>query len=200
MFFFLGFAGTANNQLDSPSGIALDSPSNTLYIADSNNHRIMQYQIGINSGIIVAGGNGFGINNTQLWYPISVYFDSSSKSLFIVNYNANSLVRWILGTSCWTLVAGDITGNSGTTSILFSQPTAVVLDPFGNTYVSDSANHRIQFFSPYEGNGTTLEGITGISGNNNNMLDYPQGITFDIQLNLYVADSLNQRVQKFLRY
>jgi sugar lactone lactonase YvrE len=200
MTFFLGTAGSTNNQLDNPHGFALDSTSNILYVADSGNHRIMRYQIGISSGVVVAGGNGFGLNYTQLWYPISVYFDSSSNSLFIVNYYSNTIVCWTLGASSWTLVAGNINGMSGATSTLLSEPSTVILDPLGNVYVSDNANQRIQFFLTNQTNGTTLAGITGISGDTDDLLDYPQGITFDAQLNLYVADSGNQRVQKFLRY
>ncbi len=200
IFFFLGTAGSANNQLNSPPGIALDSKSNILYVADSGNHRIMQYYIGNSSGVVVAGGDGFGLNSTQLCYPVNVYLDSPSNSLFIVNYFGNTIVRWILGASSWTLVAGNINGMSGVTSLLLSGPSTVILDPFGNVYVSDSSNNRIQSFLVDQTNGTTLAGITGVNGSANNLLDNPLGITFDGQLNLYVADSNNQRVQKFSRY
>jgi filamentous hemagglutinin family protein len=74
------------------------------------------------------------------------------------------------------------------------------LSSSSNVYVSDSSNNRIQSFLVDQTNGTTLAGITGVNGSANNLLDNPLGITFDGQLNLYVADSNNQRVQKFSRY
>ena len=160
----------------------------------------MQYNIGNSSGVVVAGGHGFGMNRTQLCYPVNVYLDSPSSSLFIVNYFCNTIVRWVLGASSWTLVAGDINGMSGATSVLLSGPSTVILDPLGNIYVSDSTNNRIQSFLANQTNATTLAGVTGVSGNTSNLLNYPLGIAFDAQLNLYVADSNNQRVQKFPRY
>jgi len=160
----------------------------------------MEYYIGNSSGVVVAGGQGFGLNPTQLCYPVNVYLDSPSNSLFIVNYYCNTIVRWILGDNSWTLVAGNVNGINGDTSVLLSGPSTVILDPLGNVYVSDSSNNRVQSFLLNQINGSTLAGITGINGSANNLLDYPLGITFDAQLNLYVADSGNQRVQKFSRY
>jgi hypothetical protein len=42
--------------------------------------------------------------------------------------------------------------------------------------------------------------IAGVSGSNSTMLNSPFSIALDNQLNLYVADTNNQRIQKFLRY
>ena len=73
--------------------------------------------------------------------------DSVSNSLLVVNYVANNTVRFRLGENVWTLVAGNISGFSGTTSRDFSGPIDVTLDPMGNIYIADRYNHRIQFFS-----------------------------------------------------
>lgn len=37
----LGSSGSGNNQLNYPTGLALDSATGTLYIADAGNNRIM---------------------------------------------------------------------------------------------------------------------------------------------------------------
>jgi sugar lactone lactonase YvrE len=183
-----------------PHCVEYDSKSSTLYIADTYNHRIMRYLLNNSSRTVVAGGNGQGITTTQLYYPHAFVYDSLSKSLLIANYGANNIVRWILGANSWTLVAGSNAGTSGTTSTLLYGPTDVMLDPMGNMYVADRTNHRIQFFPFGQSNATTIAGITGISGNNSTMLYYPNSITLDNQLNLYVLDHYNDRVQKFLRY
>ena len=70
----------------------------------------------------------------------------------------------------------------------------------GNMYVADTSNNRIQIFSLGQVEGRTIAGITSIAGSNSTLLKGPYGITLDNQLNLYVADSLGNRVQKFLRY
>jgi sugar lactone lactonase YvrE len=197
---FTGTAGSANNQLSNPLGLALDSSSGTLYISDAGNHRVMQYLSGASSGTLVAGGNGGGTGNTQLYNPRGLYFESSTNSLLIANNNAHNIVRWVLGASTWTLVTGSSIGLNGTTPTLLNYPTDVTLDSMGNMYVSDEGNHRIQFFLPGQSSGITIAGVTGTPGNTSQLLYTPSSLALDSQLNIYVTDYNNYRVQKFLHY
>ena len=96
--------------------------SGTLYIVDQSNHRVMSYLSGASSGTVVAGGNGQGTSNTQLYLPVGLYFDSSSNSLYIANAGANNIVRWVLGATNWILVAGSISGLNGNSSSLLEYP------------------------------------------------------------------------------
>lgn len=186
--------------MNGPYGIARDSKTGIIYIADYDNHRIMSYAYNSSSGNVVAGGNGGGKNSTQLNLPIGLYFDSISNSLIISNYGSHNIVRWTLGTNSWILLAGDINGLSGTISTRFNRPTDVIFDPMGNMYIADYSNHRIQFFSVDQSNATTIAGITGSGGNSSTQLNTPFSIDLDDQLHLYVADTLNHRIQKFNRY
>ncbi|CAF0880308.1 unnamed protein product [Adineta steineri] len=194
-----GVAGTLSNELNTPWGIATDSKSNTFYVSDSYNNRIMRYQSGLMNGTVVAGGNGPGKGTTQLFLPRGLYFDSTSNSLIITNFACNNIVRWILGSDHWTLLAGSINGEFGATSTLLYYPSDVFLDRLGNLYVADTYNHRIQFFISGQTNGTTVAGVTSKPGVDPNLLDYPHSIVVDNQFSLYVADSGNYRIQKFLR-
>ncbi|CAF0867996.1 unnamed protein product [Adineta steineri] len=196
----LGTSGSTNNTFNRPCGIARDSSTGTLYIADNYNHRIMKYLVNASSGSVAAGGNGAGTGNTQLYYPYGFAFDSSSNSLLIANYQTHNIVRWVLGASNWTLVIGSPTGLSGSTSTLLNQPVGITLDPMGNIYVADSGNHRIQFFIAGQSNGTTIAGVTGSPGISQNQLNYPYWVIVDNQLNLYVSDTSNNRVQFFSYY
>ncbi|CAF1318675.1 unnamed protein product [Adineta steineri] len=193
----LGTLGTTNNTFNWPCGIARNSSTGTLYIADTFNHRIMKYLMNASSGTVVAGGNGPGTGITQLSYPYGFTFDSSSNSLLIANYQTNNILRWVLGASSWTLVIGSPAGLSGSTSTLLNQPVGITLDPMGNIYVADSRNHRIQFFVAGQSNGTTIAGVTGSFGISQNQLNYPYWVIVDNQLNLYVSDTFNNRVQFF---
>ncbi|CAF3887443.1 unnamed protein product [Rotaria sp. Silwood1] len=195
-----GISGSTNNTLSIVYGIARDSSSGTLYISDTGNHRIMRYLSGASSGTVIAGGNGAGLSITQLSNPIGLCFDSSTNSLLIANYGANNIVRWIIGSQNWTLVAGNINGLSGSTSNKLNQPTDVTIDPMGNIYVVDMGNNRVQFFSYDQSNGTTIAGVTNSNGNTSILLNNPYSITLDNQLNLYVADTYNHRIQKFIRF
>ncbi|CAF3962366.1 unnamed protein product [Rotaria sordida] len=182
-----GISGSTNNMLSIVYGVTRDPNSGTLYISDTGNHRVMR-------------GNGAGLSITQLSNPIGLCFDSSTNSLLIANYGANNIVRWIIGAQNWTLVAGNLNGSSGMTSNELNQPTDVTLDSMGNIYVVDMGNNRIQFFSYDQSNGTTIAGVTASNGNDSILLNNPYSVALDNQFNLYVADTYNHRVQKFLQY
>lgn len=111
---------------------------------------------------------------------------------------AHNIVRWIIGASSWTLVAGSSSGISGTTSILLNYPTDVTLDSLGNMYVSDEGNHRIQFYLSGQSNGTTMFGVTGTSGSTSDLFNTPSSVAVDSQFNVYVTYYNNYRVQMFL--
>jgi sugar lactone lactonase YvrE len=196
---FSGTNGSALNQLSGPSSVTLDLNSSKLYIADTGNHRIMSFASGSLTGIVVAGGNGSGTLTTQLYNPSDVYFDSSSNSLFIANSGAHTIVRWVIGASFWTLVAG-YAGNYGTTPFMFNNPTGLTLDSAGNLYVADTSNARVQFFLSGETNGTTIAGVASTPGNRADLLNSPRSVALDSQLNLYVSDAGNSRIQRFHRY
>ena len=197
--FGLGSSGSAANQFNSPSGLIRDATTGTIYVADTGNHRIMSWLSGASSGTVVAGGNGQGTSTTQLSSPYGFTWDASTNSFIVVNYSAHTVVRWVLGATSWTLLAGTA-GASGSTSTLLNNPLSVVLDPSGNMYVSDTRNHRIQFFHAGESNGTTIAGTTGSTGTSATQLNQPYWAIIDSQLNLYVTDTFNNRVQKFSRF
>ena len=193
-------AGSLLNQLSNPYGLARDPSTEEIYIADFGNHRIMRYSPNNLWGTLIAGGNGNGKNDSQLSLPNAIYFDAFSNSLLIVNTGAHNVVRWTIGANNWTLVAGSFNGTVGSSSTLLRSPTDVMLDPMGNMYVADRSNHRIQFFPVGESNGTTIAGRTSVTGMNSTLFYSPSSIALDNQLNLYVTDRYNHRIQKFLRY
>ncbi|CAF3343797.1 unnamed protein product, partial [Rotaria sp. Silwood2] len=181
-----GSFGLPNDRLYHPFGAARDPRTGTLYIADYDNHRVMSYLSGSSSGTVVAGGNGPGLKNTQLLYPIAVALDMSSESLLIVNWRGHNIVRWKLGSNSWTIAAGNINGGAGTTSMHLNSPRDVAIDRWGNLYVADTNNQRIQFFKAGELNGTTIAGITSAIGNVATQLYFPHSLILDNELNLYV--------------
>ena len=76
--------------------------------------------------------------------------------------------------------------------ILFVGAWDVKLDPMGNV------NHRVQFFLAGQSNATTITGVRGVTGTSANLLNSPDSLAFDSQLNIYVVDPYNLRIQKFL--
>jgi len=195
---FLGSSGSLLTQLSSPNSVVLDSSTNTLYVADTGNHRILSFEPNVTTGVLVAGGAGAGTSSTQLSSPTDIYYDSSSRTLFIVNLGSHCVVRWVIGAFTWSLVAG-IPGSTGTTPLTFNNPQGLTLDSAGNLYVADTSNHRIQFFRSGNVTGTTIAGTTSTAGASSSLLYGPRSVKVDSQFNLYVADTTNHRVQMFQR-
>ena len=183
-------------------GIALNPTSTVLYVSDYYNQRIMFYPSGVKNGTLLIDSLGAGTNATQLCYPTGLYYDSFADNLVIANFGCHNIVRYVFGTTNWTLVtvAGNINAIPGTGSASLSSPIDMTIDPMGNMYVADLANHRIQFFADGAVNGTTIAGVAGVNGNSTTTLNVPWSVCLDNQLNVYIADALNHRVQKFLRY
>ena len=76
----------------------------------------------------------------------------------------------------------------------------MVADPFGNFWVVDNNNHRVQFYCRSSTNTTAGRTVAGgSSGTGANQLLYPVGLVLDAALNLYVADSSNHRIQFYQR-
>ena len=200
MILLLGVAGTPFNQLNGPRGLARDPNTGTMHISDTLNNRVMRYLVGASTGTVVAGGLVAGTLNTQVDNPTGLYLDVSSNSLFIANDLASNIVRWVTGASSGTVVADNGNGVPSTFPTALNGATGVTFDPLGNMYVADSNNYRIQLFQNNQLNGTTVAGVTGTPGNMPNLLYIPYSVTFDSQLNMYVADTANHRIQRFQRY
>ena len=72
-------------------------------------------------------------------------------------------------------------------------PVAIVLDGYGNVYISDEALHRISIF---DGKGQFITSW-GVQGEGDGQFNGPAGIAFDRNDNLVVVDSVNNRVQRY---
>jgi len=90
-------------------------------------------------------------------------------------------------------------GKKGTNAGQFMLPRAVAVNSLGQIYVSEyGAVERVQrFMSQNEGAAFTLLGTFGQPGNGPGEFNRPEGICFDNQDNIHVADSCNHRIQIF---
>lgn len=87
-------------------------------------------------------------------------------------------------------------GNGIPNNLILKLPTDVVLDADGYMFIADNANHRIIRV------GSTdyycVAGCSGSDGSLPNQFNKAYSLRFDSQANMYVADELNRRIQKFL--
>lgn len=160
----------------------------------------MSYQYGHSWPQVAAGNNGQGLNPNQLSTSIAAYLDIPTNSLIIANYAAHNIVRWKFNESFGSVILGNNSGSFGTSSRHFNHPSDVTFDPMGNIYVADQYNHRVQYFPNGQLDGITIAGVTYTVGIDARHLNCPSSLIFDNQLNIYVTDTVNNRVQKFLRY
>lgn len=93
------------------------------------------------------------------------------------------------GASSGITVAGDPSGASGPLVYQLANPTAVIVDQYGNIYVLDSGNRRIQKWEP----GSTF-GITVVYEAS---LSSPFGMRLGSTGNLVVADTSQHRIVSF---
>ncbi|CAM4793044.1 unnamed protein product [Rotaria magnacalcarata] len=168
-----GASGNTSTQLYNPRNVTMDSSSNMLYVADTDNHRIMSYVLNSPVGIIVAGGNGVGTLINQF--------------LVIANCGVYTIVQWVIGSSGWTILVGCV-GIYGSSPLMLYGPMGATLDSMGNIYVADAYTHRIQFFATGQRNGTTIAGVSGTTGMLSSQLNSPRSIALGNQLNMYVSD------------
>jgi hypothetical protein len=134
-----GIHGSASNELSGPRGIFVDVNLD-LYVTDCNNDRIQLFQSEESNGITVAG-SASPYPTITLDCPSGISLDAS-KYLFIVDLGYHRIVgsgpngfRCLVG--CYGL---------GSQSNQLWYPFSLSFDRFGNMFVTDQANNRIQQF------------------------------------------------------
>jgi len=110
--------------------------------------------------------------------------------------NKEAILRW---NSTGIMVAG-VTGQSGNTSDKLSTPRGIGIDWSNALYITDANNHRIQKYSKDASVGETVVGEgSGIAGVGNGFLSRPYDVAIDLNENVFVVDSNNQRIQLWTR-
>jgi uncharacterized protein (TIGR03437 family) len=210
-----GLAGPGPDQtsatrsnLYSPMSVA-PGPSGTLYIADTNNHRVRAVDgnglISTVAGTGVAGRGAEGLPAAQmnLRAPRGVCLDRAG-TLYIVDTGNHRVLRVLPGAT--QIAAGNGSpgdaGDGGAAALAqLNMPGACTLDTAGNLFVADTGSHRIRKVTP-AGGITTVAG-TGVAGSAGDegpataaQLNAPAGIAVEDDGNLFVADTQNHRIRQ----
>lgn len=202
-----GFSGdngpAINAQMGPLLGIAVDFGGN-VYVASGD--RVRKVAGGVITTVAGNGTPGFSGDNgpatsAQLAQPYGVTLDSSG-TLYIADYNNNRIRK--VSNGVITTIAGNGTfgfsgDNGAANNAQLNIPEGVAVDAAGNLYIADYGNHRVRKVS--NGIITTVagNGTPSFSGDNgpatSAQLYNPSGITLDAVGNVYVVDSVNNRIR-----
>lgn len=204
---YCGDGGPAKQAcLNLPTALALaeEKSGETLYIADTHNNRVRM--VNLVTGIITtAAGNGIrgysgdggAAIDASLDTPQGLAVNASSHTLWISD-TSNSAIRSV---ETNTGIIGTFFGN-GICGITLCFPQGIALDSNGNLYVSAVGNGIVIEVQVPSGIAITKAGNggQGFSGDGglavSASLNVAQDVVLDSSGNLFIVDSLNDRVRK----
>jgi hypothetical protein len=135
----IGCSGSTSNRLNSPHGIFVNINFD-LYVADCGNNRIQLFQSDQLDGITVAGDGA--TDTISLRCPTGIVLDADNY-LFIVDSSNHRIVG--SGPNGFRCLVGCSRSFCSASSPL-NQPWSLSFDSYGNMFVTDQNNHRIQRF------------------------------------------------------
>ena len=187
-----------------PAGMVYVASTNSIYIADSANSAIRQWNLSTNQVTTFAGVPGYAsyfdnINDTNLAayfnQPEGITTDTTNTYLYVADSGNNAIRRIKISSGVVDTLAGnpffppgwlDATGAGAR----FNNPLGICYDNTGggSLYVADSGNSAIRYITNL---GTNTGVVTTIAGSpTSTTFWWPQGIVFDSVNGLfYVVDS-----------
>jgi sugar lactone lactonase YvrE len=195
-----------------PTSVSIDA-SGSIFIADTENHRIrkVNYDTGVITTVAGNGNSGFSgddvaATSTRLNKPHGVYVDDFGN-IFIAD-TENSRIRKVdADTGMITTIAGNgdrgYAGDDGpATAAELNKPNDLWVDTSGNLFIADTENHRIRKVDIVTGIISSIAGNGDgeYSGDNGPAvaasLKRPRGISIDGDGNIYIADTENYCIRR----
>ncbi|CAF3980133.1 unnamed protein product [Rotaria sp. Silwood2] len=193
-------AGSTYNKLYYPRGIFVDTNLN-LYVADCGNNRVQLFPSGQVTATTVAGSAAIG--TISLYCPSGVVLDGDGYLFIVDSYNHRIVASGPTGFRC--IVGCSTVAGSSSSQLIY--PSLLSFDSYGNIFVTDRDNSRIQKFIlipnttyPFSFNQpnfcpSTTWYLDGITFANSSMVGLePYGLFVSINNTVYVADRQNGRI------
>ncbi|CAF0762760.1 unnamed protein product [Adineta ricciae] len=91
-------AGCALNQLNFPQGVTFSQKDGSIYVADTNNNRIVRWRINATEGVVVAGSLNCMVGTTSVLLnsPFDLKFGANETFLFVADMYNNRVQRFQL--------------------------------------------------------------------------------------------------------
>jgi hypothetical protein len=130
-----GSSGSASNMLNTPYSVFVDNDFN-VFVADYGNNRIQKFLSGQSNGTTVASAP-FTLNG-----PTGIVLDGNGYLFIVEKYNYRIIGSGPSGFRC---LAG-CSGSSGSAPNQLYLPHLLSFDSYGNMFVTDWGNGRVQNF------------------------------------------------------
>ncbi len=217
---FEGDGGEASDALLNQPTATVVTDTGELYILDQRNERVRRIDAdGVITSVVGTGDRGFGGDNgppsdAMISLPAGgnpptaggLAIDAAGR--IFISDSENQRIRMVdFGADIITTIAG--TGEAGfsgdggpATQAMLNNPLDLEIGPDGRLYVADELNHRIRAIDLDTGVITTVagKGTQGFSGDRGSALEAelnrPQGIGFDGEGRIYIADTYNHRIRR----
>jgi len=176
--------GHQKDELANPSGLAIDTKSNRLYVANAKLHRIKVYDT--NTGKFLFDIGERGSDKGDLNFPTNI---SVRNGKLYVTDTGNFRIQLFDLDGKLLKTFGRVGDQLGQ----FARPKGVDADSEGHIYVTDAAFDNFQIFNE-EGQ---LLLFVGGKGSDPGSFWLPSGLHIDGKDRVYVADQYNGRIQIF---
>ena len=182
--------GEAAYQLQLPSGLDIHDDG-TLFIADTENHRIVRWKPKATQGKIIVGDEGQGNRIDQLNGPVAVLIDRVNNCLIVSEEGNRRVMQWSLNPRSQNWIKDKVI-------ISDIRSYGLSIDDGGSLYVSDFEKHEVRRYQRID---KRIVGVVVAGGHGRgvalNQLNGPRQIVVDADQSVYVSDSLNHRVMKW---
>ena len=179
-------SGTGQGTMSKPLGLAVDAAGN-VFVADTGNSQIDQF----NDNAVVLSTIGA---NAALSTPAGAAVDANGN-IYVADSRNNRVAKY--GPGGTFITSFNLDGTGAGQNAQMSAPSGVAVDPAGNVYIADTGNNQVEeltglgvFVRAFTASGLTNNGTPG-------QLSKPSGVAVDPAGNVYIADTGNNRVEKY---
>jgi tripartite motif-containing protein 71 len=187
-----GGTGTGPGQFQLPSGITVDNTGN-VWVTDAILNRVQKFS---STGTFLLQFGSTGKAPGFLYQPYGIATDLVGN-VWVADTGNNRLQQFG-PTGAFLQQYGGLGGGDGQ----FNTPVGIAIDVANGISVADTGNNRIQQLAVVLGGPGVASSVSfsrkfGNYGNGNGQFRGLGGIAADSNLNVWAADSLNQRIQEF---
>jgi tripartite motif-containing protein 71 len=187
-----GVPSAEEGKLDNPRHVVVSKDLKYVYVADSKNDRISQFDI---HGNYIKSIGKLGNKSGEFNLPTTIEIDS--KGNFFVNERGNERIQKF--DSNWNPIL--MWGTKGSGDYQFCHIEHIALDKYNNVYVTDPQSDPGCSQQPrvlkFDSEGKFITKFGGSYGKGNGQFQDPEHLAVDSEGNVYVSDRKRDDIQKF---